>query len=294
MIRTILVPLAGDGASTVDALEAAGGIARGFGAHLVCLHVRTDGTAYVAALGGGMLASIPAEELAGMIDRDGDRRCQAARRQFDDFCGRRNIPVTSRAGVAREGLSAELLFDYGDPADALAGAGRVSDLIVMRRPDDTGLPQGMLHAALFETGRPLLLAGPRSTVTYDRIAIGWTPGREAARAVAAAAPFLDRAKAIEVVCVDAGADHLDDVIAVDAGADPRLLDEALPGALVTLVLRVHHLQRAALAGAQLLRDVDRAHAARGEPLQHAKIAPEDRTGCDLLARHGRDVDHAIA
>lgn len=210
MIRTILVPLAGDGASTVDALEAAGGMARGFGAHLVCLHVRTDGTAYVAALGGGMLASIPAEELAGMIDRDGDTRCRAARRQFDDFCARRNIPVTSRAGVARDGLSAELLFDYGDPADALAGAGRVSDLIVMRRPDDTGLPQGMLHAALFETGRPLLLAGPRSTVTYDRIAIGWTPGREAARAVAAAAPFLERAKAIEVVCVDADAGHRQD------------------------------------------------------------------------------------
>lgn len=212
MIRTILVPLAGDGAGTVDALEAAGGIARGFGAHLVCLHVRTDGTAYVAALGGGMLASIPAEELAGMIDRDGDRRCQAARRQFDDFCGRRNIPVTSRAGAARDGLSAELLFDYGDPADALAGAGRVSDLIVMRRPDDTGLPHGMLHAALFETGRPLLLAGPQPTVTYDRIAIGWTPGREAARAVAAAAPLIERAKAIEVICVDADAGRRQDAM----------------------------------------------------------------------------------
>ncbi|MFX8036167.1 hypothetical protein ABTK80_21560, partial [Acinetobacter baumannii] len=81
----------------------------------------------------------------------------------------------------------------GDPVDALAGAGRVCDLIVMRRPDDTGLPQGMLHAALFETGRPLLLAGPQPAASYDRIAIGWTPGREAARAVAAAAPFLERA-----------------------------------------------------------------------------------------------------
>ncbi len=213
MIRTILVPLAGDTAGAIDTLEAAGALARTLGAHLVCLHVRTDGTAYMDALtGGGVLASIPAEELAELIDRDGDTRCQAVRQQFNDFCGRRNIPVLTQASAARDGISAELQLEYGDPADAVAAAGRVCDLTLMRRPTDTGLPQGVLHAALFETGRPLLLAGPEPVVSYDRIAVGWLPGREAARAVAAAMPFLERARAIEVVCVDADAAHRLDAI----------------------------------------------------------------------------------
>ncbi len=208
MIRTILVPLAGDSAGTPDTLETAGNLAGVFGAHLVCLHVRTDGTAYLEGLiGGAALGSIPAEELAGLIDRDGDKRCQAARAQFDEFCARRAIPVLTQASAAREGISAELQVEYGDPADAVASAGRVCDLTVMRRPTDTGLPQGVMHAALFETGRPLLLAGPKPTAAYARIAIGWRPGPEAARAVAAAMPFLERAKAIDVVCVDADAAH---------------------------------------------------------------------------------------
>lgn len=213
MIRTMLVPLAGDTAGTTDTLEAAGSLARSLGAHLVCLHVRTDGTAFTDALtGGGMLASIPAEELAEMIDRDGDSRSGAVRRQFDDFCSRHNIPVLTQAPRARDGISAELLLEYGDPADIVAGTGRVCDLTVMRRPTDTGLPLGVLHAALFETGRPLLLAGPEPVAAFGRIAIGWLPGREAARAVAAATPFLERAKAIEVVCVDADAAHRLDAI----------------------------------------------------------------------------------
>ncbi len=208
MIRTILVPLAGDSAGTPDTLETAGNLARAFGAHLVCLHVRTDGTTYLEGLtGGGALASMPADELAELIDRDGDKRCQAARRQFDEFCSRRSIPIVTQASSARDGISAELQLEYGDPVDAVASAGRVCDLTVMRRPTDTGVPQGVLHAALFETGRPLLLAVPEPRTAYDRIVIGWHPGVESARAVSAAMPFLKRAKAIEVVCVDADAAH---------------------------------------------------------------------------------------
>ncbi len=208
MFRTILVPLAGDSAGVPDALETGGNLAAMFGAHLVGLHVRTDGATYLDALsGGGLLGSMPAEELAELIDRDGDKHCQAVRRQFQEFCSRRNIPVVLQASSAREGISAELQIEYGDAADVVASAGRACDITVMRRPTDTGVPQGILHAALFETGRPLLLAGPRPAIAYDRVVIGWRPAGEAARAVAAAMPFLERAKAIEVVCVDADAEH---------------------------------------------------------------------------------------
>lgn len=218
MFRTILVPLAGDSTGMPDALETAGNLATMFGAHLVGLHVRTDGATYLDALsGGGLLGSMPAEELAELIDRDGDRHCQAVRHHFQEFCGRRNIPVLLQASASHQAISAELRIEYGDPAGVTASAGRACDITVMRRPTDTGVPQGVLHAALFETGRPLLLAGPRPAIAYDRVVIGWRPTAEAARAVAAAMPFLERAKTIEVACVDADAEHrLDALRLVDS------------------------------------------------------------------------------
>lgn len=227
MFRTILVPLAGT--TEPGALEDAATLARSFGAHLVCLHVRTDSVAYMAALtGGGVLASVPEAELIDLLDRDAEKRGAVVRHQFEAFCDRRNIPVVSQPPGSPGGVSAELRFEVGDAADAVAAVGRVCDLVVMRRPADGGaLPHGVLNAALFETGRPLLLAGPRPVTTYDRIAVGWRPGREAAQAVAAAAPFLGRAKAIEVICVDADAEHRLDALRLVDGLRWRGLRAAI-------------------------------------------------------------------
>ena len=76
--------------------------------------------------------------------------------------------------------------------------------------------------------------------------------------------------------VDAGADHLDHVIAGDARADPCLLHEALALCGVGDQLRVHQLERPALAGAELLGHVDRAHAARSEQREHAEVSSDHR------------------
>jgi hypothetical protein len=64
--------------------------------------------------------------------------------------------------------------------------------------------------------------------------------------------------------VDAGGDDLDDVITLEARTDPRFLDESLSQRGIGDELRVHELERAPLARAPLLGDVDGAHAPFGE------------------------------
>jgi nucleotide-binding universal stress UspA family protein len=55
-----------------------------------------------------------------------------------------------------------------------------------------------LEAALFDSGRPLMIPGV-APVAPDTIAIAWKSTREAARAVAAAMPFLAQAKRVVIL-----------------------------------------------------------------------------------------------
>jgi nucleotide-binding universal stress UspA family protein len=61
----------------------------------------------------------------------------------------------------------------------------------------------IVEAALFQTGRPMLLIPYIGvpTVKIDRIMIAWDGGSSAARAVGDAMPLLRRAKAVEIVIV---------------------------------------------------------------------------------------------
>jgi nucleotide-binding universal stress UspA family protein len=69
------------------------------------------------------------------------------------------------------------------------------------------LRMAMAEGVLFGSGRPLLLIPPlwRGGSIGSNIVVGWNGRREAARALADAAPFLDKAAGVTVVCVSLGA-----------------------------------------------------------------------------------------
>lgn len=79
-----------------------------------------------------------------------------------------------------------------------------ADLVIMARSGDA-LNAAAIEAVLFRSGRPLLLAPPdwRSGPIGQRVLVAWEPKREAARALADAAPFLEGADEVAVVTVDA-------------------------------------------------------------------------------------------
>lgn len=99
---------------------------------------------------------------------------------------------------------------------------RYADLTVMVRPDETwhgGLRRAMFEGVLFDAGRPVLLAPPewREGPIGRNIVVAWNGKREAARALADATPFLERADKITVLTIGAGKDKGDS--ALQAGDD---------------------------------------------------------------------------
>jgi nucleotide-binding universal stress UspA family protein len=97
----------------------------------------------------------------------------------------------------------------GDLAAAVAHAARLSDLSVVggARYEDGGWRE-VRDVALFQSGRPVLVVPDEGVKesTFDRVVIAWKESIEAARAVAAAQPFLRRAREVHLLTVGESAD----------------------------------------------------------------------------------------
>jgi nucleotide-binding universal stress UspA family protein len=94
--------------------------------------------------------------------------------------------------------------------DVIKSHGRLADLVAVAKPDrDRNLGVNTLKAALFNTGRPVLICPPADSapqVLSERIAIAWNGSMEGSRAVALALPLIQAAD--EVVVLDGGTgDH---------------------------------------------------------------------------------------
>ena len=126
----------------------------------------------------------------------------------------------ARAAVARfdeilrrNGLSGEtrvLTGTVNDVSRQFGQMGRRFDLAVIgqARPDKPTPSHAVIEAALFESGRPVLLVPniQKAEFSAGRAMVCWDGSRAAARAVADALPLLARAKSIDIVVV-AGEDH---------------------------------------------------------------------------------------
>jgi nucleotide-binding universal stress UspA family protein len=117
------------------------------------------------------------------------------------------------------------VFDWnGDDlfSDVKIGAyGRVFDLTVVGRPssDPRDPRQATLETALFESGRPILVAPPLPPRTLGEVVvIAWNASTETARTVSFAMPFLKQARKVTVVSVTS---------AMSPGPTPDLLVRAL-------------------------------------------------------------------
>ncbi|WP_421989079.1 universal stress protein [Roseococcus sp.] len=197
MFKQILVPATGtaeDAVTFATALKAS----RLFDAHLEFLHARPD----------------PIEAVAGLATMDGAGGFAAG--ELMDTLERMGAEgeAKARAEVAAlqlaEGLTSDaaaFTVQVGDAARWLARYGRTADLIVSGRWRGEDVAMALLQQVLFEGGRPLLLA-PRAAPAslHDVVVVAWKDTAEAARAVAAAMPFITRATEVLVLTVDEGAD----------------------------------------------------------------------------------------
>jgi nucleotide-binding universal stress UspA family protein len=207
MPKLILLPITGrdaDGPGYAAALVAA----QPFKAHIVALHVRPDVQREVAGLAAadmGMAAGL--EATLNRLEQEADRREQEAAAAWRAFAAGNALITTDHPGCG-DGVSTEFLTETGEETDWVAAHGRVADLVV------TGRGAGALRVAeavLLHTGRPVLIAPAtdRTSSLDGTVAIAWKDGREAARAVAAALPFIRRARRVLVFSVDEGSETPD-------------------------------------------------------------------------------------
>jgi nucleotide-binding universal stress UspA family protein len=127
------------------------------------------------------------------------QRAEASRRLFETFMTAHEVP---RSDTGPSGLC----FGWrgGDPSeDAFVGHyARAFDITVLGRPSNqANQPRPpTVEAALFESGRPVLLVPPTPPSTLGTTAmIAWNRSTETARSVAFAMPLLARAQRIVAV-----------------------------------------------------------------------------------------------
>lgn len=127
-----------------------------------------------------------------------------ARNQFESFMRTHKVPRAQhgQAGYSYGWMQAEAADD------AFIGShGRVFDLIVLGRPGPEPLNPRMrpLEAALFESGRPVLIVPPNEPRTIARnVLVAWNGSTEQARTNAFAIPLLRKADKVTVLTVEGG------------------------------------------------------------------------------------------
>jgi nucleotide-binding universal stress UspA family protein len=202
MIKDMIVNLT-IGAERDVAADYAISVARAFGAHLSGV-----GFAYEAVLPGAVFGGVAAE----LIQAQRADSQKAARTAVDNF----------EAAARRAGLSAEshlLEASLTAAADTFGRLARRFDLAVVAQVEPDKLPARdlIIEAALFESGRPVLIVPyiQQEGLKLDRVMACWDGSRNAARALGDAMPFLSRAKAVEVVVVSGDAGKRDEIPGAD-------------------------------------------------------------------------------
>jgi nucleotide-binding universal stress UspA family protein len=204
MIKDLIVNV-----TTGDSRDAAGpfaiSIAEAFGAHLAGIAF-----AYEPVIPPTVMGSIP----ASLIDEqraDNEKIATDALAKFD--------AAAKRAGVSFE--SRVIGASLAGAADRFGAMARRFDVSVIGQaePDKVSPEELIVEGALFGSGRPVVIVPyiQKGGITLDRVMVCWDASRNAARAIADAMPFLERAKTIDVVIVASERPKSDELPGADIG-----------------------------------------------------------------------------
>jgi nucleotide-binding universal stress UspA family protein len=185
-------------------LETALLVARRFGSHVEGLHIRHGAPRLVPM--GPEGAGLATTDLVESVERVERTIGEHLRQQFEGFARAHDLPLVDEMPMTETPTAAfRELLAAGD--EDLASRGRAFDLLVLGRPVQAaaGPRISALEAALFESGRPLLVVPPEKPATIgDRVLIHWNGSTETAITIAHGMPFLAGARDIMVLGVEEG------------------------------------------------------------------------------------------
>ncbi|HMJ42681.1 MAG TPA: universal stress protein [Pseudolabrys sp.] len=193
-MKTILIPTE-DHDAMPAVLEAARLVARIFDSYMEGFAVRPSAASYVS------IEPVSSLAISGVFDPEAANQ---ARRTFESFMQTHGVPA---------GQGEPAVYSYGWPRadgadDFLIGSlGRVFDLIVLGRPGPAAEnPRAApLEAALFESGRPVLIVPPAVPKAIGRnVMVSWNRSTEQAHTNTFALPLLRLADEVTVLTVEGG------------------------------------------------------------------------------------------
>jgi nucleotide-binding universal stress UspA family protein len=194
-MKTILLPTE-TGSEMASALDTALLLAKKFDAMI-------EGFALRPAVA-DLVAMDPDSGLTMVAVKENDAEMvRQAEVLFRSFMESHHVPLRSGEGPAS--LSCTWLNDAPSGHDFVGSYGRVFDMIVLARPGDEWQSPSMitLESALFESGRPVLIAPPTSPPSLGKnILVAWNNSTEQARTMADAMPFLSSAERITILTIE--------------------------------------------------------------------------------------------
>jgi len=199
-IKSVLVPLNGCDSDKVT-LDLSLMVARASNAHIEALFVKRDPAEVMAYAGWGVDPG-GIQKVADWVSQEVETQASNARERFESWRAANELPTAERQAGAKD-VTVGYCERVGQTRDQIVTVGRVADLIVQTGlfESEVRIPEIAIEAALFETGRPVLIAPETPPkILFDTALIAWNGSLEATRAVAAAMPFLGRYKQLFLFC----------------------------------------------------------------------------------------------
>jgi nucleotide-binding universal stress UspA family protein len=194
-MKTILVP-AEHHFSMQSTLDTALLLARKFGSCIEGFALRPGVADLVAMDPDSGLTMVAVKENDAELIRQSEE-------VFRSFMEQHQVPQRTGGGAAT--LSWTWHKDAPSGHDFVGSYGRIFDMIVLARPGPEWQSPAMitLESALFESGRPVLIAPPSTPRSLGtNVLIAWNCSTEQARTTADAMPFLSQAERITIVTVE--------------------------------------------------------------------------------------------
>jgi nucleotide-binding universal stress UspA family protein len=201
-VRKFLLPVSSS-ASAEAALHAGLMLAKMWNAHLQVLHIRVD-SRDIAPLAGEGLSGAMIEEMMSATEKESGSRAYGLRELFNEATEAETVAVGD-AMRGRNEPSASFTTMTGREDEIIAFQARLADLTIVPHPqagEDVAAADA-LHAVLFDSGRPVLLAPVERPLSIGkRIAIAWNGTANAASALTSVMPFVRQAEAVCVLTSD--------------------------------------------------------------------------------------------
>ena len=201
MIRTLLVPVRGDGKGQ-NVLAHAALLAKRFPAHIKVTHCRPRAKDLVPF--GVPVPAFLREQFAEQAAAVANTVERELRELFERVAAEYGLKIVDAHDG--EGPSASWIEEEGKQVDVIKSHGRLCDVIVVAKPDrDQNLGTNTLRASLFNTGRPVMMCPPRKTnptTLGERVTIAWNGSVESVRAVAMALDLMSNASSVTILTAD--------------------------------------------------------------------------------------------